>query len=258
MASVAKLVDFDKVSSLILSDMKSAVKGWLSGSPTEEIALLNRITEKLKKHPANCDVGIRYRMSAESKCYILHRRGLKQSDLYGSDLALSLYVENACFLKTAFFQLKKSKKHKLSLEKKQLSASQKHPDIGPNSFVISVDEICAGIRIYPALDLLNEIPPSNESKSYDTTDWWSLTEWIIKWLSCDVGQDSKPNNKASVESELSRYTLSDNFDVTVPWVDQNPESSDSELVPARAWLITSIAGSEDSPNEDIQLPLLDG
>src|SRR4051812_19125914 len=97
-------LDFYKVARPALMDVFSAVDGWLSGQPRDETAFLNHLTGHLNRRRRACDVGVDLPIGMTTRLYLLHRRGQKQTDQYGADLALTVGVDPGAFLKTALFQ----------------------------------------------------------------------------------------------------------------------------------------------------------
>lgn len=96
-------LDFDKIAYNTLWDVSEAVRGWLSGQPTDEVALMNRITERITRRRRGCDVGVGSKVQMVSQLALLHRKGARQTDLYGADLAITVLVAKIGFIKTRFF-----------------------------------------------------------------------------------------------------------------------------------------------------------
>jgi hypothetical protein len=67
-----------------------------------------------------------------------------------------------------------------------------------------------------------------KTQVYDITNWMSVSTWLQKWLSCDVGKESNPTlGPDSAEGLLSgRYIVAREDDI----------EADNEMLPARAWL----------------------
>src|SRR6266516_3950475 len=103
------IVNFDRVLKELLWDMAYVVNDWAKGKPQKEAVLLNRITARLSRSRRKCDVGVKKPLVMTAEFYELHRRGEKQSDKYGSDLAVTIRIKEGStrrptFLKTALFQ----------------------------------------------------------------------------------------------------------------------------------------------------------
>jgi hypothetical protein len=67
-------------------------------------------------------------MKMESSLAMLHRKGSKQVDQFGSDLAVTVRVVGDPFVKTALFQLKRSTGQNCELERRQLEAATTDQD----------------------------------------------------------------------------------------------------------------------------------
>jgi hypothetical protein len=102
-----EIIDFDKVTTIALSELTASLREWLDGRPTDEVALMNRITAHLNKRRRGCDVGVNTPIKMQSQLALLHRQGKNQTDLYGSDLAITVSIDKLDFLKTAFFNSRK-------------------------------------------------------------------------------------------------------------------------------------------------------
>lgn len=233
-----KDLDFDKFMITALAEIGAAVSGWLKGRPLDEVALLNRLTERLGRTRRGCDVGVSQPVSMHAKVYLLHRKGPNQTDSYGSDLAITAYTQDLSFFKTALFQLKKSDVFSLSLEKRQLLDSLSDPRTAPRSFVLAADEARQAIRIRDAKSILSEYSGSEKTKSFNSMDWDCLTEWCWEWLSCNRGVVSNEGDPNSVESLLQNYVISEETGYT-PWGrNVDIEAFKSEAVaPVRTWQV---------------------
>jgi hypothetical protein len=151
---------------------------------------------------------------------------------FGSDLAVTLQLGPA-WVKTAFFQLKTAKSLKVVLNRADLKGATEDVRVAERSFVLAIDQDRLSIRIRKTSDL--KIPPQQTSKTFDTTAWNSLTDWLGKWLRCELSPPSDPNADDGVESLLTSFiALSKKRD--------NLLDFDSELVdleaprPAQTWI----------------------
>lgn len=241
------ILDFDKIAAIVLMDIREACKGWLSGQPTDEVALMNRITANLNRRRRGCDVGVGSPVHMESQLAMLHRKGPKQTDLYGADLAITILVLSLNLVKTSFFQFKKSNRFKASLVRKQIDAALSDPRVADRSFAMAVDEVRFGIRLKEVRKLRSEFQVNQQSRSFDTSDWAFLTEWLWNWLSCDIGPPSDLGSPDSVEILLQRYVSNDDW--KTPWISAGDDNLADDYLPARAWLVLSLIETETSSPE---------
>lgn len=229
-------INFDRVAQNTLADLGTAVGGWLKGHPRDEVALMNRVTERLARRRRGCDVGTHVPVVMQSSLAILHRKGPKQVDRYGCDLAITVSIEDEDFIKTALFQFKKSTEYRCVLERAQLFDAVRDPRIGPRSFALAADEVRGAIRISPIATIVNAFDPTQKSKTFTVADWTCVTNWIQEWLSCGIGLPSDPNDVHSVEALLRAYTIDHERDL---WdQDEAVFGADfpDDFLPARAWL----------------------
>lgn len=233
-------IDFDKVALFTLNNMMLSMQGWLKGRPTDEVALMNRLTENFSKLRRGCDIGIRDKFLMTTQTALLHRKGDNQVDLYGADLAITLYIDET-FIKTALFQLKKGSDFSAGLERRQLNQGLSHEAYKNKSFVMYADEIKASIRIKSISKIIDEFNSTQETKKFDVMSWLSLVEWLQKWLSCEEGELSDINDKNSVEKLLQEFVVEDSwispwgFDAESTVFDANINSN--TIFPAKAWLV---------------------
>src|SRR6266542_3398951 len=116
---------------------RSRAPGWHRGRVLEEIALLNRVVETMTANPVcvfdHPSVG-----TVTSEWYVLHRRGPGSGspDLFGADLAVTVWKAPASWLKTAFFQLKTSRNYGTRLDRRQLGWPQPILTFGPVLFLV--------------------------------------------------------------------------------------------------------------------------
>lgn len=242
--SLPKDINFDRLVAALVSEMQAVATSWAQGSPTDEIALLNRITEALNRKHRKCDVGVNTPIEMTSELFTLHRQGDNQTDKYGADFAVTVDIPTSKFKKTALFQLKKSKKYKATLESSQLKDGVIEPQVGKRSFVLAVDEERLGWRVKSVSECLESFSDGTATKQFDTNTWDFLTEWLLKWLKCEVGLPSLQDDKVQVEKMLSLYKI---ITRSVGY-DFNRENFPKDYVPARAWLYLSF-----EPKENITL-----
>jgi hypothetical protein len=226
-------LNLDILAFQVLHDVGAALSEWSTGQPRNEEAFMNHLTGRLVRRRRGCDVGLVEPISVRSEIALLHRKGPKQTDKYGSDLAVTLYVDSNRYVKTALFQLKKSEECKFQLKREQLNNAIEDPRLAPRSFVLCFDEMRHGIRIKSVTDCLSEFDMEQETRMSDSINWTSLTQWMLAWISCEAGPESDPNDLASVESLLESYRLPDPHWMS-PWV-KGTKADQPEVVPAKAW-----------------------
>ncbi len=231
--SLLNHVDFDKVLNIAIYDIGSAISGWLSGQPRDEVALMNRLTEKLARRRRGCDVGIENTVFMKCKTHILHRRGINQIDRFGSDVAITVSLDGTDILKTALFQLKRSSELSLSIEKRQLDDACIDRRTGNRSYIFAVDDVRHCIRVKDIMPLKSEFNSTQATKTFNSRDWDGLSQWLFKWLSCTIGDPSDPNDRNSIESLLNSFSVEpDNR----TWGYQAVHEFPDDFLPARSWL----------------------
>ncbi len=177
-------IDFDRLANYVLNDVAYALNGWVRGRPTDETALLNRLTERFARHRRGCDVGVNSPVTLIPEVAVLHRQGPHQVDRFGADLAVTLYSPRKRFAKTAFFQLKRGLDNRVQIDREQLDEAFVDTRIANRSFVLSVDENRLNVRIEKCDTLRAAFAPRVHSHQFDTTRWSSLTDWLWRWIAC--------------------------------------------------------------------------
>lgn len=248
--SFPETIDFDKVADHALSDAGYAMNKWIKGTPRSEEAFMNRLTERLARNRRGCDVGVRQRVDMAAQHYTLHRRGSKQTDAFGADLAITILVwnlpdENNPYVKTAFFQFKKSQDYSVKVEKDQLDDAAKSARVYERSYVLAIDESRQGYRLHEIDSLREEFDDDQETKTFQGWDWTCLTNWIDDWFSCDEGPESNPDDPNSVEKVLTSF-IDEDIDATWASRDEGelidfPEN----LLPSETWLIFEFKETEE-------------
>ena len=234
-------LDFDSVLSKALPALWDAIGKWKKGQPKSEEALMNQITGALARDRRGCNVGNNGHVTMRAQSALLHRRGHNQVDLYGADLAVTVFIDSIPFVKTAFFQLKKSNDFRTQIESIQISQASAYSGIKERSFALIVDESVNSFRIRHISDIEPEIPAGQNSKQFDCSRWSFFSEWLWNWLSCDTGAPTDINNPNKVENLLTKFIQQDNWDS--PWGSSFEEPlnlSDDELpdiLPCKAWLV---------------------
>ena len=172
-----EILDFDRVACQALREIGTAVNGWLSGQPHEEVALMNRITEQLSRGRRNCDVGVRVPVAMESKVYQLHRRGSQGQDQYGADFAVTISVPESDWIKTALFQMKRSSDASIVVQKHQIEAARVDR-IFKRTFVFAVDEQRGLMRLKSACEIQADFPADQNTHTVDCSHWHGLVYWL--------------------------------------------------------------------------------
>jgi hypothetical protein len=246
-------IDFDKVAWAVLQDTANSIRQWLQGRPMTEEPLMNRITANFSRGRYGCDVGVLTPTKMTSQLALLHRKGVNQTDLYGSDIAVTVYIDQIPFAKTAFFQLKISHSYSCSLDISQIRQALADTRIANRAFALAIDQDRQGIRLEKLNTLEATFPAGQQSKTFDTTSWEFLTLWLHKWLSCDIGEGTDLSDGNSIEKSLQKFvdTEEENKNWVSPWnIDQNPSNENKgDIIPAKAWLVFLI----ETTNNEISL-----
>lgn len=202
-------LNVDKILGVMLREIQNETRKWLAGRPCSEEAFLNRLTEVLAKTRRNCDVGNTEAYKVEVKQYILHRKGKNQTDKYGSDLAVTISIPDLKFSKTSLLQLKKSENYKAQLLRDQIQQASQFEPIKQRSFVMTVDESRGGIKVNSVTNIEKDIPIGQTSKTFECEEWDTLSEWIIKWMSCKVGAGNTAKDPMPIEKLLTKQIIND-------------------------------------------------
>jgi hypothetical protein len=225
-------VDVDRIIRKALVELSEAIDGWIRGVVLEEPALLSRIVERLKRE-SRTDYGLAAPVVVTKTTYVLHRQGPRGTDLHGADLAITVEFPPSGPTKTALFQLKLSSDQSARLERRQLEDARAHDAGWANSFVLAIDRERGTMRIKDMKSLLSDWV-DGDTRAFEVSPWDGVSEWIPKWLACDVGTVSEVHDPKSLERALSRF-------VTPP--DQPPwffpgrgTPGETEAPLARTWL----------------------
>ena len=231
-----------------LGDVHKAKQRWLAGQPRSEEAFMNQLTSVLTRARRGCDIGVHYRVVMKHQLAFLHRRGERQTDLYGADLALTVHISDPRLTKTALFQIKRSDVYKVRIEREQLEHALADARTRERSFALAVDRMREGIRLAKSEDLLGEFG-DQRSKEFDASLWHHVTNWLWKWLSCDIGSESNdPTRADSIETLLRSFVVGR---WTSPWERAVPAAEVPEYpddsVPAISWLLLELQPGESLP-----------
>lgn len=232
-------IDFDRMAYHVLGDVAYALNGWARGRPSDETALLNRLTEVLVRRRRGCDIGVNSRVIVVPQVAVLHRQGAQQIDRYGADLAVTLFSPAQRFAKTSFFQLKKTTSHVTQLERSQLEEAFVDTRIGERSFVFAVDETRLNVRIGKGATLRAAFPAEQATHQFDTTEWDSLALWLWSWMSCREAPSSDLTSLSAVERLIAELAVPTRPGERL-WGESHGYDLPENYSPARAWLAVAL------------------
>lgn len=230
-------------------DVRLSAEGWTRGLPLDETAFMNRITERLLRRKI-CAFHSPHPVLVRSQIYNLHKAGPRQTDKWGSDLAVTVWHGGRQQLKTVLFQLKRSKLAKVeSLPRRQLDDALTYPEIGKRSYVAAVDNHLRRVGIESARVLrkqykvIGSAAQEQKTKTFDLLQWADSGRWIYKWLSCSEGPVSAPGALQSIEAILGAHTSirpSYYSWLNIDQPDMNALISDMPIIPTRYWLVLEL------------------
>jgi len=226
-------LDFDVILHRLLDDLSQSVRDWKRGAGREEVALLNRITERLSRRRRNCDVGRDYPVRMRATFHELHRAGEESQDHLGSDFAVTINVPEAQLTKTAFFQLKISRKQRLTLFSEQLEQAAVLPAVMERAFVFAIDDSRRSYRMASVRQCKHQMPPGQQTKLFDTSTWDSVSDWVRDWFHCKQGPPTSPGDPHPVEALLQAYELGEEPDLFLGTADTDIPD---KWYPAQAWI----------------------
>lgn len=240
------IVDVDRVVMLAQQRLKRAIDIWLRGFPRSEEALMNHITgELLPKR--NCDVGLNQKALGTVSGLELHRRGPKQTDRYGSDMAVTFAVPRDNFVKTAFLQLKKHTGDSVKIEMRQLQDALELPYVAGRAFAVAVSEDSRSIRLKSVGSLVSEQGRVESRTARIDESWLGFSRWLLDWLRCDIGDPSSAWDWDSPERHLQTFAPRD---TALVWgVHPVDEPGQCERMPTRVWIRHEYGGRPDRPDE---------
>lgn len=199
----------------------------------DETALMNRITSEFNSERVRkCDIGRSDAIHVSSELFELHRRGVKQVDRYGSDLALT--VTSSGFIKTAFFQFKIAKDGVARIEQKQIADAMAVKSVYERGFVFMVDPASKLIRLQP-LEKLESQFQGQHSIGFDIDGGESFSEWLLNWFRCKRGKASSADDHLNIEDLLRGFSIASRI-ARLPKEWELP----SEFLPAKSWLETKM------------------
>jgi len=217
--------------------LRSALLGWQRGQVVEEVALLNRIIESMSLDPV-CKLDPPDYGFVTSEWYVLHRKGPGGTDLYGSDIAVTVWKAPSNWLKTAFIQLKASSNYAVQVEPDQLLRAKSGRGTWERSFIAAANAGNADLRVTPCA-AFDPFSMKAGTKSCRASRWLPAQTWIEQWLRCDVGLAST----LPYEAEASLLDHVRPVPLLPDIIPQDRESRrDNDVLPARAWLVVAIEG----------------
>lgn len=179
---------------------QSADHDWRLGKLLTEEPLISHVTKRILESALLCPTNFRINP------HILHRQGVDangkkdKSDLWGSDLAVSIQSPN--FNKVAFFQFKRSKQGKAVLERLQLGAAKSAPMPIELFWVLAAETSQFDFRI-ENVDRL--VFPTGKTKTFHTINWYPDFWWFLKWFSCHIGTSNMEVPR--IVARLSEYIV---------------------------------------------------
>lgn len=184
----------------VQSELDAAVQGWQNGLVLEEVALLNRITERLRRRRPKCDVGLLGPVAIHPTVEIWHRQD-SGSDRFGCDLALTFESAEDGFIKSACIQLKRCDKGRVTVDPQQVANALADPRIASRAFTLAIDKERGFARVTRTAELVGH-------KRVDCTQWLPLSEWLVQWMSCSIGEKSNYDERRFEACMLSAFRQS--------------------------------------------------
>lgn len=243
--SIYNTIDFDKISTITYSRAANAVRQWIDGRVLEEQALLNHTIGQFKPTRRGCDIGAKNVIEGKTKLFTLHRKGVKQIDKFGSDLAVTLKIASIDFCKTAFFQFKKSKQLETILQKDQLLECLKVNTVFERSFAFVADENRQCIRLKSLVEIDTAFDKTKMTQKANCEDWLTLIQWLEKWLKCEIGKPSDLKQNNEIENLLQGLVVEDEkqeneFNKAL----DDLLSNFPEYLPAKEWIVINFVDKD--------------
>jgi len=233
-------LDVDRLTAILLDDVKVAAQRWKSGRPLDESAFLSHLTGVLNRNRKGCDVGKTRRMRAKTQLYFLHREESDCSDKYGADLAVTLKIGRT-WIKTAIFQLKKSKHYKFTIDSVDLKSSAEDERIADRSFLLAIDENRLGVRLEKITELNKHLKSLGGQKSMTcrADQWIGLSDWLGRWLKCELSPPTQIHDPNPVEGLLEAFR----YDGPEPEEEFSFEAENVDhltVPPSKTWMKVSV------------------
>lgn len=236
-------LNLDKIIKIALDELSHALKNWSKGMPKNEEALMNHITGKICRNRRRCNVGLEEEITSDTEMYVLHRRGPKQTDAFGSDLAVTISMPKIHFIKTACFQMKIGNDYKATIEKHQFEDAAAVKDIYDRCYIISIDNSWHSLRLESIKSFDGKFD-GNKTISADTAGWKPISHWLIDWFNCLEGPKSNTDDPKSVEQMLEQYRIKEPEEIDWDFGDHVQRPSDKTYYPARTWTKITFEGQQ--------------
>jgi len=231
---ITSKVNMDQIVTIVLEELKTALNNWSSGQPINEEALMNHITGRICRKRRKCNIGLKDEVTSISESYLLHRQGPKQTDLFGSDLAVTISMPEIEFSKTACFQIKIGSDCKVKIEKRQIEDAKIVKEVFERCYVLGVDSDLNSLRLLSVKSIIGKFK-HHKIISADTTGWKSISQWLIDWFTCKEGPMSNINDPNSIEKQLDRYKVKQPDEIEWDFGKSYEEISNRTYYPAKAW-----------------------
>jgi hypothetical protein len=203
--SIFKHIDRDKVVGFLAFYWWAPFGEWFIGIPDEPM-FLHEVIKRWQKHRNPWDIGLRSRVPVHHYLAQLHRKGKSRSDKFGSDFALTVDVRGpVSFRKTAIFQTKVGDNHSATVERQQLEDALSVPEFVGRAFTIALDRERASLRIQSVDVLSAAFSACKGTKRFDTTEWFASSNWMTRWLECDIGRPSSITEADTIEGLLFQH-----------------------------------------------------
>lgn len=234
--NVFEFVDMDCVLREALDGIHLAVDGWLGGLPTNEESLMNRLTEQFTRRRRHCDVGVRAPVEMTANVALLHRKGERQTDAFGADLAVTVDIPGNQYRKAVLLQLKISEAFSTRLEREQIQQALDDGRTAERSFVVVMEKVRRRMRVMRSKEAIELLGEGNRTAEVSCAGWMTASEWLKKWISCEVGQPSKHDDPQSVERLLQGFVVESPSGWESPWGSGEQGAFPGGRLPANAWL----------------------
>lgn len=171
--------------------------------------LRRAILRMLRRRRVRCDIEI------------LHRKGAKNSDRFGADLAFSLEADG--FKKLAVVQTKISDNGRAKIELNQLNAMLKSDLPTDCLFVLASERSQFDYRLKAATKVPTKprknSKAKNPTKTLKTEKWLPFVDWWADWLRCEVGGMTEAEFSEGVKllSQLMRERIEPSVDEPRWW-----------------------------------------
>lgn len=249
-------LDTDRIVQRATSITSFAMRRWVRGRLLTEEPLLSNLIYEFEDDDPRCmsaRVGL---VESKAAIRLLHRQGDGNSDLMGSDLAVTLMARGSrgFALKTALFQVKKvyDSSGRVKVERGQINQANHSPITAGKAFVLCADPTKECIRIQSTRDLegrFRDGADSHQPIPNAENGWLTVSLWTELWMKCEQGEPSEPFDRAGLEAALIlRFAEADGVAAIASAMDLAPDRlrTADALAPlsnTAGWLFTSIAVS---------------